>query len=416
MIEYFMWMISFVTLYVSIVTLYVISHDHEEKTTSEYTPKITLTIPAWNEERTIAETLDSLLALHYPWEKLEIIVVNDASSDNTRNIVKTYEHQGIILIDKKINEGKGAALNSALAIAHGELFGCIDADTLLHPNAIQHMLHHFQHPTIGGVLSSIRIYQPNNIWRKVQHLEYIFTNFARNISSRIETLHITHGALTLFRTAAIRNVQGFDANRENLTEDLDIGIKLRLHHYDIIAEQHSISYTRGPGTFQGLWNQRIRWYRGFLYNNLKYKKALLFNKEHKTLGYYQIPVNWIGIVIVLFAFIATWITIGRHLYQSVTKFSILRAEYFNWGGFKDLILSIDIKIVFPIIIIFGLALYIYHRAHKFCGEQWKYPHALALYITLYPMFRSAQWVTSVYKEVTGAKKKWRKIEHKNDWI
>lgn len=95
-------------------------------------PKVTIAIPAYNEEKTIAETIKSAVNLDYPKNKLEILVINDGSRDKTKQITEllTKKYSNVKLINQ-INQGKAVALNTALSKAKGEFFICLDADSFI---------------------------------------------------------------------------------------------------------------------------------------------------------------------------------------------------------------------------------------------------------------------------------------------
>ncbi len=122
-------------------------------------PKVTVAIPAYNEEKTIAATIDSVLALDYPKEKLEIIVVDDGSTDNTLQIIKQYGGKGVKIFHKE-NGGKGSALNFALAKANGEFFTCLDADSFVDPDCLKKMLGYFENKQVMAVTPSLKIWNP----------------------------------------------------------------------------------------------------------------------------------------------------------------------------------------------------------------------------------------------------------------
>ena len=99
---------------------------------------------------------------------------------------------------------------------------------------------------------------------------YLFAQLVRELMSKIDTLHVTPGALSLYRLDLIKRLGGFDEN--SLTEDYEIAMRLRYHGYTIKMAIKSISYTAVPDTFRGLWKQRVRWFRGFIETAVKYKK------------------------------------------------------------------------------------------------------------------------------------------------
>ena len=132
----------FILLFLATFWLIVLfsSENEPKKGKLDRTPFFTAIVPAFNEEKSIASTIKSLINLDYPNDKIEIIVVNDGSSDGTKEIVEKIisanPNKSITLINQK-NQGKGKALNVGLEIAKGEFYACLDADSFIDSNALQ---------------------------------------------------------------------------------------------------------------------------------------------------------------------------------------------------------------------------------------------------------------------------------------
>ena len=223
--------------------------------------------------------------------------------------------------------------------------------------------------------------------------------------SKINTLHISQGALSVYRKKLFDLYGGFDEH--NITEDLEIAMRFKFHGHTIKLASESVSYTHVPNTFQGLWNQRVRWFRGFLQNTIKYKKMMM-NKKYGLMGTFQYPLNVISISVVLLMFVLLSFTFGKTLYQSLLKFRALGLEYFSFSlpSLQDMLLSINVTLFFPLTIAFLVGLFIYHLAHKSLKEKWQFPLALAAYMTVYPVLKGCHWVTALCKELVRARKKW----------
>ena len=149
-INILLWATYLILLYFSVFWLIVflenpnLKHKRTKKKLSSF-PFVTIAVPAYNEENTIVQTLNSLIALDYPKDKLEILIVNDASKDNTKKlaekIIKKNPAHNIQLINREVGgQGKAAVVNLALAQAKGEYFVCFDADSIISPNALNKLL------------------------------------------------------------------------------------------------------------------------------------------------------------------------------------------------------------------------------------------------------------------------------------
>ena len=169
----------FILLFFSIFWLLVLffSDDEKEKKKLTKKPFFTTIVPAYNEEESILETLTSLISLDYPKEKMEIIVVNDGSTDSTKFLVEEFitnnPDREITLINQD-NQGKGRAMNAGLEIAKGEFFACLDADSFVSENALKEMLPYFEaDQNVAAVCPTLKVKKPSNILQKVQWFEYI---------------------------------------------------------------------------------------------------------------------------------------------------------------------------------------------------------------------------------------------------
>ncbi|RLE45820.1 hypothetical protein DRJ22_03500 [Candidatus Woesearchaeota archaeon] len=410
MLQYIIWIISFITLWLIIVWLNFI-YTKEETTKTKKQPKITFAIPAYNEEKTIIKTIKSLLKLNYPAEKKEIIIVNDGSTDKTEQTVKKFikEKENIILINQK-NNGKASAINTALKQATGQLFAVLDADSYVEKESINHILPHFENKKTGAVISRIKIDKPKKPLEKLQYFEYIMSNMLRKIMTNFGTLSMTPGVLSVYNTATLRKAGGFSKDKNNMTEDLEIALRLKDKGYNIYMEPKAITYTKAPNTLKSLWQQRIRWSRGYIYNHIKYKH-MFFSKKHGIFGIFQLPINALAIILLVINMSIITYNLSNNLFQFILR-SLTIHNYFitritDWPTLKQLILARNVQISIPLTIAFILSLYLMTFAMKYFKESIKknYLRAIA-YMIIMPYFTAANWITSIYKEIKRSKRKW----------
>ena len=252
-------------------------------------PLVSIVVPAYNEQKNITPTLTSLTRLNYPRDRLEIIVVNDGSTDNTKSLVNEFraKHKSfdIKLINKK-NSGKGSALNMGLEMSKGEFFVCLDADSIATEYALEKILPHFTQDNIAAVLPLLKVDRPKNLWQKMQWLEYIVNMFYKRLMSRLDCIHVAPGPFSVYRKDVLKKIGGFDEG--NLTEDLEISLRLQSKNYRIIQLLDAEVFTIAPKTFRELYKQRNRWYKGSLINAVKYK-SMMFNKRYGDFGMIQMP-------------------------------------------------------------------------------------------------------------------------------
>ena len=181
---------------------------------------VSILIPAYNEEDTLKETVDSVLNLDYPKDKIEIIVVDDCSKDRTwdvlQEICKLNPNINIKPIRQEVNHGKGAAVNSALKEASGEIFICLDADSFVKPDALLKILPYFYgNEDVASVLPFMKITKTNNFMLKIQWVEYLMNFFLKRIVGAINCIHVTPGPFGCYKRNRLRKVGGFDEHNLN---------------------------------------------------------------------------------------------------------------------------------------------------------------------------------------------------------
>jgi len=119
------------------------------------TPVVSLIIAAYNEEKTLKDKLDNCLALNYPREKLEVLVVSDGSTDATAEIAGNYAGKGVRLLSLPANQGKSSAQNTGVHESHGDILLFTDADVMLQPNAVRRIVENFADSDVGCVVGKI---------------------------------------------------------------------------------------------------------------------------------------------------------------------------------------------------------------------------------------------------------------------
>jgi len=147
-----------------------------------------------------------------------VIVINDGSTDNTSSIVKNFisSNKGmrISFIDNKKNEGKGQALQTAFNLSKTDYFACMDCDSTVEPNALNKIINTFTEKNIGAVIPTVKVDNPKNIYESIQRVEYLLSNLVRHLLSKMGTLFLTHGVLSVFRSDYLKKVGGFDTDRK----------------------------------------------------------------------------------------------------------------------------------------------------------------------------------------------------------
>ena len=226
----------------------------------DFTPFVSVLIPAFEEERTIGHTIVALLALDYP--SYEIVVVNDGSGDGTADAVRSHMHTGRVrLVDKADNEGKAMALNDGVPACGGEIIVCLDSDVIPDPQLLLHLVPHFASSRVGAVTGNPRVANRGSLLRDLQTLEFTSIISVQRRAQRIWGRVLTvSGAVMAIRKGAMRDVGGFAPSMA--TEDIDITWKLQRAYWDVRYEPAAVVWMNVPPTIGELWKQRSRWARG----------------------------------------------------------------------------------------------------------------------------------------------------------
>lgn len=249
-------------------------------------PAVSIIVPAYNEEVTAINTVESLLKLDYP--NFEIIFVDDGSKDSTYEVVKAaYEGHVLVRVLTKPNGGKASALNFGIAHAQSDYVVCIDADTQLRNDAITQLMAYFTDEEIGAVAGTVKVANEINIITRWQSIEYITAqNMDRRAFDLINSITVVPGAIGAFRKAAIFKAGGF--TYDTLAEDCDLTMRILKDGYIIRNSAEAVAYTEAPETVSMLLKQRFRWSFGVMQSFWKNRDAL-FNKKYRFFGMVGMP-------------------------------------------------------------------------------------------------------------------------------
>ena len=244
-----------------------------------YFPFVSILVPVYNEEKVVADSIKSLLNLNYP--NYEIIVINDGSSDRTKEVAETlvgyqtgkFSDVKVSLINKP-NGGKAKALNAGIRLSKAEIVLCMDGDSQLSPDSVKLAVRHFSNREIGAVAGNVKVLNRGKLFTDLQALEYIEgLNMARSAQSYVRLVNIIPGPIGFFRKKAIEEAGYYSS--DTFAEDADLTLKILANGWKIYYEPNSISYTEAPTKLQQLLKQRYRWTRGILQSIRKHKKLMV---------------------------------------------------------------------------------------------------------------------------------------------
>ena len=302
------------------------------------------------------------------------------------------------------------AINLALKKAKTDFFSVLDADSRIDQKSIKILMSNFEDPNVGAAISRIKVDVPKKLIERIQRFEYIMSTLLRKVMSALGTLAMTPGVLSMYNTKILKKIGGFVKDDNNLTEDLEVALRLRKNGYSIALEHKSITYTCAPNTIKELWNQRIRWSRGYIYNHWNYRK-MFFSKEHGLFGVFQLPINLVAILFLVINILIISIMFIRETTELVIRSLTIEGYFMNYitdiPTLKDYFLSLNIHIILPLIVAAFLGFYMIYSAHKQFKERVrKNVIPMVAYFLFIPYFLTVNWVISLIKEIFRFKRSW----------
>lgn len=276
-------------LFASIVLLYK-RVTRKTKQPLTYYPLITMIIPVYNSENTLAACIDSIEASTYPSDKIKIFLVDNGSSDHSFQVFQAYQktHSHLTLYWMNAQQGKSKALNMALFHSDGKYILHIDSDGYLHPDAIMRMIERFEqdknvHCMTGAILTNYKLIKETKrpllkLTQKLEFCEYAQAFLAgRNFDAVFNKIFTVSGAFSAFRKSTILKTQMY--NTETVCEDAHVTFQVRTllgKRIDICED--AIFYVDPMEGFGRLYTQRQRWQRGEI------EVAHMFPQQKSALG------------------------------------------------------------------------------------------------------------------------------------
>ena len=302
--EWFIYPILFVGFFVSLFYLLVIFKKEEVIPAAKRFPDASFVIPAKNVEICIEECILNIIRQDYPG-KIYIVVVNDASTDKTESIVlslkKKYnsDKREIIIINRKKSQGKKApVINEGIkyVINHlkTEITCPIDADTFVNKTALRNSIAQFDYdPRVVAVAAPLIPIQKNFLLR-LQYVEYVMSNFFRDLLGRANAL-CTTPAFAVFKTKFFKEAGLY--NEHTWTEDFDMALKVKANFYKIAYLKDKI-YFIAPGKLGKLRTERVRWGYGTCQALIK-DYPFLLSPKYGAAGTFFLPITTVLVTILV---------------------------------------------------------------------------------------------------------------------
>ncbi len=345
-------------------------------------PLVSILVPAYNEQGVISRTLSSLTSLKY--ERKEIIVIDDGSTDLTRFVAQGYEKYGVKVVTKP-NGGKASALNYGLLFAKGEIVITIDADSMVTRDAVNKIVQAMESdPNNVAVAGNIKVLNSKSTITKIQELEYIMAiNTIRRAFALFGAVMVIPGAFGAFKKDAVVAVGGYDT--DTVTEDFDITIKLLKTRGAVSSSSTAHAYTEVPSSWKSLYKQRVRWGTGTFQTLIKHKD-IFANNRYGALHSFVFPIMLFS----LFNPLASFIALGAGIMISLTGGLLLFARMM----FMFLLIQLFVSLLALSIDNEGSGLAVYSP----------------FFVFIYKQFIDLVTLVSIVKALTGKEKKWHKLD------
>lgn len=408
----FLYVFSFVALFVQVFLL--ISAFKKRKQVLAGTvldeniewPGVTVIVPCWNEERTVVKTVDSLLALDYPLDKLFIKVVNDGSTDSTWEKMQQFAGMKNIELINKENGGKHTAMNKAIEMTTTEFVGCLDADAFAEPNALKKIITHFLNdPQAMAVSPSILAYNPKGFFQKAQQVEYDMAVFTKKVLGVLEGIHVTPGPFSIYRKRVFDELGLY--RKAHSAEDMEIAYRMQVNGYKIVQCHDAYVYTVTPNSFIKLYKQRIRWMYGFINNSVDYRGYIL-KPKHGMFSMFTIPTATVALfgtmIMSLFAFSGLIVSIYNLIQKLVvTNFHLSAPSLSHFSFFY-----FDIRpLTLVMIILYGMLLTMVLVGQKMRDKKPLPSMSIIYFIIVFAVMSPLWLLKAMYNTVASKETAWR---------
>ncbi|MDT0492131.1 glycosyltransferase [Streptomyces sp. NPDC012600] len=248
------------------------------------TRPVSVLVPAYNERECIEATVRSLAVSEHP---IEIIVIDDGSTDGTADLVEAMRLPGVRVVRQQ-NAGKPAALNNGIRHARYDIVVMMDGDTVFEPATVRELVQPFADPRVGAVAGNAKVGNRDSLIGAWQHIEYVMGfNLDRRMYDVLGCMPTIPGAVGAFRREALERVGGM--SEDTLAEDTDITMALHRDGWRVVYAENARAWTEAPESVQQLWSQRYRWSYGTMQAIWKHRRAVIERGPSGRFGRVGLP-------------------------------------------------------------------------------------------------------------------------------
>ncbi len=355
---------------------------------SEMGVSVSVALAAYNEEKVITRTLQTILASDYPI--LEVVVVDDGSKDATAALagaVAAYDSR--VRVVRQRNGGKATALNTAVGLCRGEVVVTLDADTVMTPTTVTSLVRHFALDAdgrLGAVAGVVKVGNRNtNLLTRWQALEYLSQiGIERAAQDSLGAITIVPGACAAWRKAAILDAGGY--NTHTLAEDCDLALTMHRRGWRTSQDDDAVSYTEAPESVDDLLTQRTRWTFGTLQATYKHRDMLL-RRRYGALGMLVLP-NYVLSILVPLVFLPFLVVMAY--FTLTTEGPRLLLVYFGaFVAVHAIVVTVAVRLL---------------------REDWRHLLMVPIYRLMYEPLRAYLLYSSVLSALKGIRMGWNKLD------
>ncbi len=307
--------VSMGLLMLTLRTLLWFSYRPFDAATHESALSMTVVIPAYNEGAMVEQSIESVAAARYPRGRLEILVVDDGSTDDTWTYIQraAARHPGLVkAMQLERNQGKRAALATGFRAARGDILVTIDSDSVIEPDALLAMAGPFGDPRVGAVAGKVAAYnRDQGFIPRMLHVRYVLSfDFQRSVQSTYRTVYCCPGALAAYRASVVREVlepwlgQRFLGAPCTYGEDRALTNDILERGFDAVYQGSAVVHTLVPDTYAKLCKMYLRWDRSYVREELRFARIvwkrplvpMVLAVFEKLITNLRFPVAWMATI------------------------------------------------------------------------------------------------------------------------
>ncbi len=369
-------------------------------------PEVTIIVPCWNEEKTVQKTVESLIDLNYPKDKVKLFLIDDGSTDNTYQELLKFEKYQNIKVFTKENGGKHTALNLGLDKLETPYIGCLDADSVADKESLIRLVSYFQKdPSVMAVAPSIIVTNAKTILQKAQKAEYYMAVYVKKMLGFLGAIHVTPGPLTIFKREVFDNLGPY--HHAHNTEDMEIAYRMQKNHYKIEQCNDAYVFTNTPQTVYKLYRQRLRWIYGFINNTIDYRDVLM-KKKYGNFSLFTVPSGIISIFAASYLFFRAFYYIISSIYEKFLKYNAIGFDFKinNNFNFDPFFINTE-SFIFIAIILYGLVIFSMVLGSRIARDKWSFSIDMIYFFLLFSVIAPFWLMRAIYNTITSKKPSWR---------